>query len=82
MVVSVIKSFNDEENTGASQILGDRVMEIFQSPLYRIPMVSALYTIDKMIDIVSLTSITNLVGDVDFDGMLNSALEFFGVEVE
>ena len=82
LVVSVIKSFNDEENTGASQILGDRVMEIFQSPLYRIPMVSALYTIDKMIDIVSLTSITNLVGDVDFDGMLNSALEFFGVEVE
>ena len=82
LVVSVIKSFNDEENTGASQILGDRVMEIFQSPLYRIPMVSAIYTIDKMIDIVSLTSITNLVGDVDFDGMLNSALEFFGVEVE
>ena len=45
-------------------------------------MVSALYTIDKMIDIVNLTSITNLVGTVDFDGMLNRALDFFGVEVE
>lgn len=82
LVVSVIESFNNNQNAGTSQTLGDRVMEIFQSPLYRIPMVSALYTIDKMIDIVSLTSITNLVGDVDFDGMLNSALEFFGVEVE
>ena len=82
LVVSVIESFNNNQNAGTSQTLGDSVMEIFQSPLYRIPMVSALYTIDKMIDIVSLTSITNLVGDVDFDGMLNSALEFFGVEVE
>lgn len=82
LVVSVIESFNNNQNAGTSQTLGDRVMEIFQSPLDRIPMVSALYTIDKMIDIVSLTSITNLVGDVDFDGMLNSALEFFGVEVE
>lgn len=82
LVVSVIKSFNNAQDTEASQALGDRVMDIFQSPLYRIPMVSALYTIDKMIDIVNLTSITNLVGTVDFDGMLNRALDFFGVEVE
>lgn len=82
LVVSVIEAFNDEENTGASQELGDRVVEIFQNELYRIPMVSALYTLDKMVDVVNLSSITDLAGDVDFHAMINDALEFFGVKAE
>lgn len=82
LVVSVIEAFNDEENAGESQILGDKVVEIFQDPRCRIPMVSALYTIDKMVDIVNLSSITNLAGDVDFHAMIGDALEFFGVEAE
>ena len=82
LVVSVIEAFNDEENAGDSQILGDRVVEIFQDPLYRIPMVSALYTLDKMVDVVNLSSITDLAGDVDFHAMIKGALEFFGVKAE
>lgn len=82
LVVSVIEAFNDNENAGESQILGDKVVEIFQDPRCRIPMVSALYTIDKMVDIVNLSSITNLAGDVDFHAMIGDALEFFGVEAE
>ena len=45
-------------------------------------MVSALYTLDKMVDVVNLSSITDLAGDVDFHAMIKGALEFFGVKAE
>lgn len=79
LISAIVKAFSSEENQGSAGALEERISALIQGEgAANGQTLSALYTLDKMVDVVNLSSITNLVGDdIDFHSFFKDAIAWF-----
>ena len=85
LIKSIIEAFQNEENQGSAEGLGNRINALIRGKdAQNGPTLSALTTLDKMVDVVNLSSITDFVGgDVDFHTYFKEAIDWFnGIDAE
>lgn len=79
LISAIVEAFSSEENQDSAGALEERISSLIQGEdAANGQTLSALYTLDKMVDVVNLSSITNLVGDdIDFHSFFKDAIAWF-----
>lgn len=79
LISAIVEAFSSEENQDSAGVLEKRISALIQGEgAANGQTLSALYTLDKMVDVVNLSSITNLVGDdIDFHSFFKDAIAWF-----
>lgn len=79
LISAIVEAFSNEENQVSAGALEERISSLIQGEgAANGQTLSALYTLDKMVDVVNLSSITNLVGDdIDFHSFFKDAIAWF-----
>ena len=79
LISAIVEAFSNEENQDSAGALEERISSLIQGEdAANGQTLSALYTLDKMVDVVNLSSITNLVGDdIDFHSFFKDAIAWF-----
>ena len=79
LISAIVEAFSNEENQDSAGALEERISALIQGEdAANGQTLSALYTLDKMVDVVNLSSITNLVGDdIDFHSFFKDAIAWF-----
>ena len=79
LISAIVEAFSNEENQDRAGALEERISSLIQGEdAANGQTLSALYTLDKMVDVVNLSSITNLVGDdIDFHSFFKDAIAWF-----
>ncbi len=79
LISAIVEAFSSEENQDSAGALEERISALIQGEgAANGQTLSALYTLDKMVDVVNLSSITNLVGDdIDFHSFFKDAIAWF-----
>ena len=79
LISAIVEAFSSEENQDNAGALEERISSLIQGEgAANGQTLSALYTLDKMVDVVNLSSITNLVGDdIDFHSFFKDAIAWF-----
>lgn len=79
LISAIVEAFSSEENQDSAGALEKRISALIQGEgAANGQTLSALYTLDKMVDVVNLSSITNLVGDdIDFHSFFKDAIAWF-----
>lgn len=79
LISAIVEAFSSEENQDSAGVLEKRISALIQGEgAANGQTLSALNTLDKMVDVVNLSSITNLVGDdIDFHSFFKDAIAWF-----
>lgn len=79
LISAIVEAFSSEENQDSAGALEEHISALIQGEgAANGQTLSALYTLDKMVDVVNLSSITNLVGDdIDFHSFFKDAIAWF-----